>query len=170
MLNRIIDWFQATFPPNRIAIALAGIITAVSGSIAAWLAAHFPGLNFGAAEIAGVLGAALLITLRLLDRWFDRWQAKEEIDYGDDIQVALDELAESPEARAFFEALGTFDGIGKMVAEVRARIDGGTINEAEIDNELATVLAVVEGFLRDNRPEQLEQVEVPPAAPVEAAE
>lgn len=167
LLNPIIDKLQAALPPNRVAILLAGLITAVSGSIAAWLAAHFPGLNFGSAEIAGVLGAAVIVTVRLLDRWFDRWQAKEQTDYGDDIQVALDELAGASEVQAFLEALGTFDRIGQAIAQVRDRIGEGSINEAEIDQELATLAVIVDGFLRENRGAQpeLEEPEVAAVAP-----
>lgn len=159
LLNPIIDKLQELFPPNRVAILLAGVITAVSGSIAAWTAAHFPGLGLGQIEIAGVLGAAVIITVRLLDRWFDRWQKGEEVDYQADVEAAIEELGQTPEIQAFFEAVGTFDGLGKMIAGIRARIDEGTINEAQIDEELLTVLAVIEGFLSDNRPEALEELE-----------
>lgn len=148
LLNPIIDKLQATFPPNRVAILLAGVITAVSGSIAAWLAAHFPGLNFGSVEIAGVLGAAVIITVRLLDRWFDRWQAKEEVDYGDDIQIALDELAGTPyppSADGAAVALGTLEGVEQMILEIQNRIAGGPadFDRPRLSAELGVILDTI---------------------------
>jgi hypothetical protein len=102
LLNLITDKLQALFPPNRVAILLAGTITAVSGTIAAWLATNFPGLALGAPEIAGVLGAALLITLRLLDRWFDTWQKGGTPDFEGDLEFALEEFLADPEMRRLF--------------------------------------------------------------------
>lgn len=145
-LNPIIDKLQATFPPNRVAILLAGVITAVSGSIAAWTAAHFPGLDLGAAEIAGVLGAAVIITVRLLDRWFDRWQEGEQAA---EQQAAVAELADSPEAQRLFEAFNTFGVLDRALTELRIRIINGSINEAEVASELDAVGEVVSDFLLD---------------------
>lgn len=98
-LNGIIDWLQATFPPNRIVVLLGGILTAVSSTAAAWLAAHFPGLALNAPEIAGVLAAAALITIRLLDRWIDQWQKGEGIDFAGDTQALFDELLADDDVR-----------------------------------------------------------------------
>lgn len=162
LLNRIIDKLQELFPPNRIAIILAGTITAVSGSIAAWLAAHFPGLELGALEIAGVLTAALLITLRLLDRWFDRWQEGERIDYQGDLEGALDELVDGPDAQAFFQAIGTMQGVGDALADLRSRLEQGNINETEVRAAVASIGDLINALLL----EHTDAVPVPPTPPV----
>lgn len=164
LINGIIDKLQATFPPNRIMLGLAGPITAASIWLSAWVTAHVPGVELPVGVIAGAMGLVGLIVITLLYKWFDQWQRGEPITVDADLEAAIDELANAPEISAFFEALGTFDGVGKMIAEVRARIDDGTINEAEVNEELATILAVVDGFLNDHPQEQLEAPE-----PVEAA-
>lgn len=169
LIGAIGDRVQALFPPNRVAILLSGVITALSGSIAAWLAAHAPGLEFGQLEIAGVLGAAVIITVRLLDRWFDQWQKGEPVNYQADFDQALEELANSPEAHVFYEALGTMHGVGDSLADLRARIEAGTVNEAEIANGLAAIHDVVARWLHEHT--ELEQQAPPVAvdAPAEAA-
>lgn len=161
ILNPIIDKLQALFPPNRIAILLAGMITAVSGSIAAWLAAHFPDLNFGAAEIAGVLGAAVIITVRLLDRWFDRWQEGERVDYQGDVETAVSELAQSPDVHALLGALGTLEGANHALADLRAKVESGGITATEALPMLDSIREVIANFLGDHTLHD----EAPAAAP-----
>lgn len=166
MLNAIIDWFQTTFPPNRIAILLAGVITAVSGSIAAWLATHFPGLSLGAAEIAGVLGAAVLITIRLLDRWLDQWQRGENIDAAADVEAAFNELGESPEMEALINSLGTLEEIGQAVAELRKRVESPDgLTEADIIDALEEIAEKTAGPAPEPINAGVEE-EAPPHHPV----
>jgi hypothetical protein len=144
------DWLQSTFPPNRVAILLAGTITAVSATIAAWVGAHFPGLHLGTAEVAGVLGGAIVITVRLLDRWFDRWQEGEPIHAGDDLESALQDLADSPDVKAFFEAHGTLGGIAHELEELRAKVEAGGLNNTEISNGIAAVNDVISQFFHEH--------------------
>jgi len=162
-LSPIIDKLQATFTPNRNAILLAVPINAAAVWISAWVTAHVPGVELPVGVVAGAMGSTLIIVNTLLYKWFDQWQKGEPITVDGDVEALIDELANAPEIAAFFEALGTFDGVAGMLAQVRSRIDEGTINEAEVNDELATVLAVVEGFLNDHQQEQLEQ-------PVESVE
>lgn len=153
LLNRIIDWLQATFPPNRLAILLAGIITAVSGTIAAWLATHFPGISLGAAEIAGVLGAAVLITIRLLDRWLDQWQKGEPIAVHPDVEAALEELSDSPDVHDLFSVLGSLEGTGQAIATLRAAVEAGTLRDDEIVTQLGSVGDAIAGVLHEHQAE-----------------
>lgn len=152
LFSRIIDWLQATFPPNRIAILLGGIITAVAGTIAAWLAAHFPGLNLGAPEIAGVLGAALLITIRLLDKWLDQWQAGEPIAVHPDIEAAIEELADSPDVVDLYNALGSLEGIGIALGDLRTRLDspGDQLLDEDISKELVPIIDTIGAVLEQH--------------------
>lgn len=148
MFDAFIDKLQELFPPNRVAILFAGIITAVSGSIAAFLAAHFPGLEFGSAEIAGVLGAAVLITLRLLDRWFDRWQEGERVDYAEDVRLAVEELSDSPEVRELLdEALGSIEGFRRALDELHKKVVEGSVSQDDVSAELAAILEAVSIYL-----------------------
>jgi len=158
MLNTIIDKVQATFPPNRVVILLAGLITAVSSTASAWLAAHFPGLNLGTVEIAGVLGAAALITIRLLDRWIDQWQHHENINVQADLEGQLDGFVDSPEAQAFFVALGTFHGLGEALATLRSKVETGDLSYEELAQELGHFGQVISEFIADH------PVEIPPPA------
>lgn len=166
LLNPIIEKLQEAFPPNRVALLLAGTITAVSGSIAAWLAAHFPGLNFGSVEIAGILGAAVIVTVRLLDRWFEQWQKGEPVAYDADIEQALAELGDSPDVQSFFAAHGTMEAVGFALNELRARVAVGTLDDSKIADELAAIADVAVQFLQEHPLEQQPQpaVAAPPVA------
>jgi hypothetical protein len=148
-MNGIIDWFQATFPPNRIVVLLGGILTAVSGAIAAWLAAHFPGLQLGAAEIAGIMAAALLISIRLLDRWIDQWQRGESIDAAADVEAAFDELGDSPEMEALISALGSLEVVSEAITALRERVEKETetLTPLEITEALEAIAKTAAGPL-----------------------
>lgn len=163
-LNTVIDWLQAKFPPNRVVILAAGLITAISGSIAAWIAAHIPGVNLGTAEIAGVLGAALLITVRLLDRWFDRWQEGERVDFHGDLDQALSDLADSPDVTAAISAIGTFQGIGAVLENLRLRVENDDIDKPHLAAELSSITDAIGQFLHDHPVETPINSEAPVAS------
>lgn len=146
-VNPIIDKLQATFPPNRVCILLAGPIVALSAWLSAILATNVPGAELPTGIIAGVIGAAVLIVITLLYKWFDRWQEGERIDADADVQHALTELANAPEISAFYDALGTFTGLDEALGELTGRIEAGSINEAEIREEALRLSAVTTGFL-----------------------
>jgi hypothetical protein len=166
LLSRLVDKLQETFPPNRVAILLAGVITAVSGSIAAWIAAHVPGVNLGSAEIAGVLGAAVIVTVRLLDRWFDRWQEGERVDYQADFEDALGELADSPDVHAAISAIGTFEGVSAALADLRVRVENEDVGKNDVTTELGSILDAIGQFLHDHPVERPINAETPAHHPV----
>lgn len=162
----IIDKLQATFPPNRIVVLLGGVLTALSSTIAAWIAAHCPGLNLGAAEIAGVLAAAAIVTVRLLDRWIDQWQRGEQINTQVDLEAAFEELADGPEVQVALAAIGTLQAVELELAELRARIGGDSIKRTEVFAELESIGGAVTQFLHEH---ELESA-APPAVAVAAEE
>lgn len=167
-VHRAIDFLQALFPPNRIAVLLGGLLTAVSGSIAAWLAANFPGLNLGAPEVAGVMAAALLITVRLLDRWIDQWQRGEQIDAAADLEMALDDLAADPAVQhalsELAQSLGLNEEIGEKIALLRTRVEGGDVPPPEVAAELGNLADAIASFLHDHPvPAELVLAEPEPA-------
>jgi len=103
MLNRLIDTLQAKFPPNRlVALALAlllpTVIVPVSGYVAVWVPAHFPGLpaytpaQYTAFAITGI-GAALLAGITAGYKFIDGWQKKE----GREVTERLEHLAQEHE-------------------------------------------------------------------------
>lgn len=103
-LNLIIDKLQATFPPNRIAILLAGPIVAAAAWTSALVSANIPGIELPVGVVAGVMGSAVLIVVTLLYKWFDQWQKGETPDFEGDLELALEEFLSNPEARAAFIA------------------------------------------------------------------
>lgn len=169
MLNSIIDWLQATFPPNRVVVLLGGVLTAVSGVIAAWLAIHFPGVKLGAPEVAGVMGAALLISIRLLDRWIDQWQRHEPIAVHHDLEQAINELADDPEVQAAFAAVGTLQAAGKSISDLRAEVESGNLDRSQLSAELGSVVDLIAQYVHDH-PQMLEHVAPPTTAPAPAGE
>jgi hypothetical protein len=164
MLNALIDKLQATFPPNRIMLWLAGPIVALSAWISALVTTNVPGVTLPTGIVAGVIGAAALITISLLYKWFDHWQEGERIDYQTDVETAVGQLADTPEAEAFYTALGTMQGVGAALADLRARLDapGDQMFDGDISNELAPIGDLITNFLAQH----LEPVPVasPPAA------
>lgn len=166
------DRLQAIFPPNRLAILLAGPILAASTWISGFVAANVPGVELPTGVIAGVMGATALITIRLLDRWFDQWQRGEPIQIDHDLDAALDELTDSPEVHDLYSALGTMQVVHEAIADVEDRIHGGTINEAEVAKSLEAIGGAVRNFLAEHlEPEDLPPVPAPvPPTPADAAE
>lgn len=156
LLNHIIDRLQATFPPNRLMLILAGPIVAASAWISAFVTGNVPGATLPVGIVAGVIGAAVLIVITLIYKWFDRWQEGERIDYQGDLEQAAFEFSEAmgPDEQAFFAALGTLQGTGDALANLRAQIetDDG-ITEAGILDQLTSIGDVVEEFLAEKAPE-----------------
>lgn len=167
LIGYIGDRLQAAFPPNRLAILLAGPITAASVWVSGTVASNVPGVNLPVGVVAGVMGAAALITIRLLDRWFDQWQKGEPINVDGDLENALDELADGPEIHAFYAALGTMQVVDEALTDLHGRIVGGTINEAEIAKSIDSLGGVVVGFLKQHL---AEEEHAPAAIATDAAE
>jgi hypothetical protein len=151
LLNRIVDWLQATFPPNRVVVLLGGVITAVSGTIAAWIATHVPGIQLSTGEVAGVIGATLLISIRLLDRWIDGWQAHEQIHYGEDLEGGFEDLVHAPAVSEVLDAhgVGALEALGHAVSELRGHVEAGGVQPAEIAQHLDAIAAGAAQALRE---------------------
>lgn len=78
MLNRLIDFLQEKFPPNRVVILLTPLVFApASGWVAAYVAEHFPGLSLDEAAVTGVFIAGALSAVTLAYKWVDGWQKAE---------------------------------------------------------------------------------------------
>lgn len=167
LIGFIGDRLQAAFPPNRLAILLAGPILAASAWISGLVAANIPGVNLPVGVIAGVMGVAVLIVARLLDRWFDQWQKGEPIHVEHDLDQALDELADSPATHAFYTALGTMQAVDHAIADLHGRIGDGVINEAEIAKRLESLSGVISDFVKEHV--EPDAVPSPPAAAVPPA-
>lgn len=169
LLNRAVDFLQAQFPPNRIVVLLGGLLTAVSATVSAWLAAHFPGLNLGTAEVAGVLGAAALITIRLLDRWIDQWQRQEPVDYQADLEAALDELADDPTVQDILANLGSVEQAAAVIADLRASVEAGTLQPADIATGLGHIGDALGEFLHNVNTAQAPAAPAPAPSPTPTA-
>lgn len=109
LLNRVIDFLQEKFPPNRVAVLLAGPITAVSGTTSAWLAANVPGAHFTPAEITAFGLAAAAIAARMFDRWIDGWQKGDPFQLESGLERTLLEL-DPGEIRALADAIDPQQG------------------------------------------------------------
>jgi hypothetical protein len=166
LIGYIGDRLQAAFPPNRLAILLAGPITAASVWVSGTVASNVPGVNLPVGVVAGVMGAAALITIRLLDRWFDQWQKGEPINVDGDLEQALDELADSPDVHTLYASFGTMQVVEEALEELRDHIHAGSINEAEVAKRVESLATVVAGFLDQH----LEDRPTPPAPAVDAPE
>lgn len=167
LIGFIGDRLQAAFPPNRLAIVLAGPILAASAWVSGVIASNVPGVELPTGVIAGIMGAAVLIAARLLDRWFDQWQKGEPVDVGHDLDQAIDELAESPATHAFYTALGTMQAVEHAITDLRGRIGDGVINEAEIAKRLESLGGVIVDFLEPHV--EVDAVPSPSAAAVPPA-
>lgn len=163
LLHRIIDKLQATFPPNRIMLLLAGPIVAASAWFSGLVTANIPGVELPVAVVAGVIGGAVLIAITLIYKWFDQWQRGEPIDFGGDIEAALAEGGE--ELLASRDAL---TGVGQELADLRNRVTAGTINDQQISHQLGLLGDAIGQFLHDHEPEPEPEVpDVPAASPTQ---
>ena len=158
LLNRIIDKLQETFPPNRIAVLLTPLVfIPIAGSVTAWLATHFPGLDLSEGAVIGLAGAAALSAFTLGYKWLDQWQRGEEILDSGIIPEGLG-LVDDAE---IVEALNTFEALEGSLADLRARVRGGTIDDDEIAGALKSIGDVVVGFLQGEE----QAPAAPPAEP-----
>jgi hypothetical protein len=161
LLNILIDKLQAAFPPNRIVVILTPLVfMPLAGSITAWAAVHFPGLKLSEGLVIGLGGAAALGALTLAYKWLDQWQHHENIYVQTDLETQLDSFVDSPEAHAFFVALGTFHGLGELIDELRAKMKQGSVGYEELEQELGHVADVIAAFIADH-PTEIP----PPSAP-----
>lgn len=94
LLSFLIDKFQATFPPNRLMLILAGPITAASIWVSATVTANIPGVELPVGIVGGAIGAAALITITLIYKWFDQWQRGEPLQIHETEQTLAELLAE----------------------------------------------------------------------------
>lgn len=159
LLNRIIDKLQATFPPNRIMLLLAGPIVAASAWISGLVTANIPGVELPVGVVAGVIGAAVLIAVTLIYKWFDQWQRGEPIDFGGDIEAALTEGGE--------ELLASCDALSAVeveLADLHNRVAAGTINDQQISRQLGLLGDAIGQFLHDHEPELEPEIPDVPAA------
>jgi hypothetical protein len=73
----------APFPWNRVVTALSPVIALLAGSIASWLAIHFPGLHLNTGQASGeiaqgiIFAAGALGTVAVHYKWLDGWQKWE---------------------------------------------------------------------------------------------
>lgn len=147
LLNRIIDWLQATFTPNRVVVMLGGVLTGLSATISAWLAAHVPGVHLTSGEITAVALSAAAISVRLLDRWIDGWQAQEPIDFGGDLENAADEFVHDPAVQHAGGAIVGLKALEGQISQLAERVEGGGAQPAEIVSELDAVGHTLARFL-----------------------
>jgi hypothetical protein len=160
-LSPFIDKLQATFPPNRVAILLAAPITAAAAWISATIAANVPGVELPVGVIAAVMLLGALIVVRLLDKWFDQWQAGEPIDVGKDLEAAFEEIVDGHQQ--IDRLTGTAAGVKAAVRDLHDRLSRGEINEAQVVDELKGIF----GALDVVAPEPPPEAEV--ASPADAA-
>lgn len=75
MLNTLIDYLQAKFPPAKVVTAAAPFILLGSGYASTWCAQHLPGLpHFSAAQGLLVAAPVVLGVASILYKRIDGWQ------------------------------------------------------------------------------------------------
>lgn len=80
-LDKVLDYLQGVFPPNRVVALLTAPVAAGVAVGTAWVAQHFPGLPaFDSAQLTAfaLAGAAAVVTAAY--KWIDGWQRHEERD------------------------------------------------------------------------------------------
>lgn len=167
LVNTLGDRLQATFPPNRIMLILAAPIVAASAWISAVVTANVPGVDLPIGIVAGVVGAAVLIAITLIYKWFDQWQAGEPIDINHDLEHAYDEIVESQSA--IDALLGATHGFGQALAELRSRVVDGMVNPAEIADELEAIGVAVNQVIQPPEAEVVSESAADAAPPTAAA-
>lgn len=153
LLNQYIDKLQATFPVNRIVVLLTPIVfIPASAAVTGWVALHFPGLVIPEGLVVGLSGAAALGALTLAYKWLDQWQHGENIATQADLEAALGEFTDSPDVEDLFSALGSLEGIGAALSDLRVRLDspGDQIPDDQISGELAPIIDTIGAVLHDH--------------------
>lgn len=166
LLNPFLDKLQALFPPNRVAILLAAPITAAAAWLSGLVTANIPGVELPAGVIAGVMFVCVLIVVRLLDRWFDQWQAGEPIDVGKDLEAAFEEIVDGHQQ--IDRPTGTAAGVRAAVSDLHDRLSRGEINEAQVVDELAGIFNALD-VVAPQPPPEAEVASPTVAAPPTAA-
>lgn len=166
-LSPFIDRLQALFPPNRVAILLAAPIAAAAAWTSATIAAHVPGVELPVGVVSAVMLICVLVVVRLIDKWFDQWQAGESIDVSADLESAFEEIVSGHQQ--IDHLLGTAAGIGTAIEELHDRVEKGQVSEEELTAELEDIAGAVAAALRQHIPaDQAEPPEVEVASPVVA--
>lgn len=136
-LSPIIDRLQAVFPPNRVMLLLAAPIVAASAWISGVVSTNIPGVELPVGVVAGIIGAAVLIAVTLIYKWFDQWQKGEPVHIGTDLENAFDEVVAGHQA--IDTLLGHAEGVGKALEDLHQRVTTATINDTEIAAELKAI-------------------------------
>jgi len=78
LLNRLIDYLQEKFPPNRVVVLLTPLVFVPAAAyISALAAKQIPGVHLDPAEITGVFVAGGLGAAVKAYKWLDGWQFHE---------------------------------------------------------------------------------------------
>jgi len=156
LLNQLIDKLQATFPVNRLVVLATPILfIPASAAVTGWVALHFPGLEIPEGLVVGLSGAAALGALTLAYKWLDQWQHGENIGSQADIEAALEEFADSPDVADLFSALGSLEGIGHSVGDLRARMGGDAgLTEAQVIDSLGSIGDAIAAVLHEHSAKQ----------------
>lgn len=148
LLNRIIDRFQETFPPNRIVILLTPIaFIPVAGTVTAWTAVHFPGLELSEGLVIGLASAAALGAFSLAYKWLDQWQRGEPIHAEADIDRAIGEVVDSPEVQRALQAAGELEVVHANLEDLRLKLGEDRVNLHQVIAQLGSITDEISGFL-----------------------
>lgn len=78
LLNRLIDYVQAKFPPNRIVVLLTPFVfVPAAGYVSTWVARNVPGVQLSSTTLLGVFVSGSLAALAAATKWLDGWQKHE---------------------------------------------------------------------------------------------
>lgn len=128
MLDELIDGLQAKYPPNRVAIALGVVLTALlapaAGVAAAWVQTHFPGLPaFTPAEVlagAGTVTVAVsTAVVTLAYKFVDGWQKREAAKH-----AIVARILESP------NPIGSAADLALVLGEIQGPVVTGDPSQA----------------------------------------
>lgn len=156
VFKHIVDRLQAIFPPNRIMLFLAAPITAGSAWVSAWITTHVPGVQLPTGLIAGVVGAATLIAITLIYKWFDQWQKGEPIHVEDDLDQAIDEFLRDPESakalaqlhpELFAINLDPLVSVGHAIEQLRGQVAQGSLTNENVAAALQGIGETLDEFV-----------------------
>jgi membrane protein implicated in regulation of membrane protease activity len=119
-LRRGVEWLQEKFPPNRIAIALGPVFSAIAGGVVAWTAENFPGLPaFSKEQIAGFFAIGAAAAAAKVYAWVKGWQKKEDREHEAE-EAALQRASEERVAAITSEASGISGQRAKVADAIAA--------------------------------------------------